>query len=348
MIRRVQMGNWVKRGTALAVAAAMAGGLAACGSDDEASSGSAASGGEPAAKEVKKIAFFGFASANSFAQATWAGIQETAAKEGVEAKFFDPNFDSAKQVSQIQNAITSGEYQAFIVQSNDGNAVVPPIKEAIEEGITVVGEFTPVGTRYDTIEPQVEGLIFVGEAPAENGTTLGELGVEACEGDDDCQVAYLEGFKALPLDNARTESAKAALAKASNAKLVASVEGGYTKESGLAAAQNVLQAHPEVDVIIGSSQAIAGAEQAVKDAGRAGEVKLIGNGGSRQAVKAVKDGRWFACYASVEKSSGAKAAELAIKAARGEDVPASFNTRDLQDPMGTKDRLGDFEGEYDD
>jgi ribose transport system substrate-binding protein len=332
------------RWTALAVAALMAGGMTACGSDDE-SGEPAAGGGEQAAQEVKKIAFFGFAGANSFAQATLAGIKEQAAKEGVEVEFFDPNFEAATQVSQIQNAITTGEFQAFIVQANDGNAVVPPIREAIQEGITVVGEFTPVGTRYDTIEPQVEGMIFVGEPPTENGTALGELGVQACEGIDPCRVAYLEGFKALPLDNARTEAATAALKAAPNVELVASVEGGYTQDSGLKAAQNVLQAHPDVDVMIGSSQAIAGAEQAIKDAGA--EVKLIGNGGSRQAVQAVKEGRWFATYVIAEKSAGAKAAELAIAAARGEDVPQSFDTRELQEPLGTKENLGDFQGQYD-
>jgi ribose transport system substrate-binding protein len=130
-------------------------------------------------------------------------------------------------------------------------------------------------------------------------------------------------------------------------KLVASVEGGYTKESGLKAAQNVLQSHPEVDVLIGSSQAIAGAEQAVKDAKLTGKVKLIGNGGSRNAVTAVKEGRWFACYAFAEKSAGAKAAELAIASARGEKVPSSFDVRQFQEPKGTKDSLGSFEGEYD-
>jgi ribose transport system substrate-binding protein len=327
----------------LAVALVLSiGAFAACGSDDDSGGGGS---GDSGGKEVKKIAFFGFASANSFAQATYAGIKEEAAKQGVQVKFFDPNFDSAKQVSQIQNAITTGEYQAFIVQANDGNAVVPPIREAIEEGITVVGEFTPIGTKYDTIEPQVPGLIFVGEPPTENGTALGELGVDACKGMDPCNVAYLEGFKALPLDNARTDAVKAALGKAPNVKLVASVEGGYTQDTGLKAAQNVLQAHPDVNVMIGSSQAIAGAEQAVKDAGA--KVKLIGNGGSRQAVAAVKSGRWFATYVIAEKSAGAKATELAIKKAKGEEVPASFDTRTLQEPKGTKESLGDFEGQYD-
>jgi ribose transport system substrate-binding protein len=331
-----------KRWVVAATLVLAAGGFAACGSDDEGGGGdSAAEGGE----KVTKIAFFGFASANSFAQATYAGIKEEASKSGVEVEFFDPNFDSAKQVSQIQNAITTGEFQAFVVQANDGNAVVPPIREAIEEGITVVGEFTPVGTKYDTIEPQVPGMIFVGEPPTENGTALGELGVEACADLDPCNVAYLEGFKALPLDNARTDAVKAALAEAPNVKLVASVEGGYTQDTGLKAAQNVLQAHPDVNVMIGSSQAIAGAEQAVKDAGA--DVKLVGNGGSRQAVKAVKSGRWYATYVIAEKSAGAKATELAIKKAEGEEVPASFDTRTLQEPKGTKEGLGDFEGQYD-
>jgi ribose transport system substrate-binding protein len=330
--------RWVVAGLlALSVSA-----FAACGSDEGGGGDAGAGAGKT---EVKKVAFFGFASANSFAQATYAGVKEEAAKHNIEVKFFDPNFDSAKQVSQIQNAITSGEYQVFIVQANDGNAVVPPIREAIDEGITVVGEFTPIGTKYDTIEPQVPGLIFVGEPPTENGTALGEMGVEACKGMDPCEVAYLEGFKALPLDNARTDAVKAALGKAANVKLVASVEGGYTQDTGLKAAQNVLQAHPDVDVMIGSSQAIAGAEQAIKDAGA--KVKLIGNGGSHQAVTAVKSGRWFATYVIAEKSAGAKATELGIKKAEGEDVPSSFDTRKLQEPRGTKQSLGSFAGQYD-
>jgi ribose transport system substrate-binding protein len=322
----------------LAVLAAASFVVSACGSSPSSTS----------TTKVKRIAFFGFAAANSFAQATWAGVQETASKNGVEAKFFDPNFDSTKQVAQIQDATASGQYQAYVVQANDGNAVVPPIQDAIKAGITVVGEFTPIGTRYDTIEPQVSGLIFVGEAPVWNGKSLGELGVQACGSLNPCKVAYLEGFKALPLDNARTAAVKAALQAAPNVQIVASVEGGYTQASGIKATQDVLQAHPDVNVMIGSSQAIEGATQVIKDAGLAGKIKLIGNGGSTQAVSFVKDGTWFACYIIAEKSSGAKAAQLAIDAGNGKTVPTSFDTRQLQNPIGTKANIGTFVGEYTD
>ena len=131
--------------------------VTACGGSSPTTSGG---------NKVKRLAFFGFSAANSFAQATWAGVQEEAKKNNVETKFFDPNFDSTKQVAQIQDAITSGQYQVFVVQSNDGNAVVPPIKDAIKAGITVVGEFTPIGPRYDTIEPQVPGLIAIARVGA--------------------------------------------------------------------------------------------------------------------------------------------------------------------------------------
>jgi ribose transport system substrate-binding protein len=302
--------------------------------------------------EPVNVAFFGFAAANGFAQATWAGVQEAAAEMCATARFFDPNFDSATQVAQIQDAITSGEFQAFVIQSNDGNSVVPVVEEAIEAGIVVVGEFTPIGTDYDSIEPQVEGMAsYVGTSLVANGTGLAELGVMACESlaVDPCQVAYLQGFRALPLDNARTEAVLAGLEAAENVEVAASPEGGYTQATGLAAAQDVLQANPDVDVIIGSSQAILGAEQAVEDAGLTGQVALIGNGAPRQAVAAVKDGRWFAIWADVESTAGKEAASIAIRAARGEEVPSSIDsTTLLPTPFGTADNLPeDFEGQWD-
>lgn len=326
---------------ALAVAVAAAVGIASgVGAGAQTTRPTAAQG------KVKAIAFFGFAAANSFAQATWAGVRETAKKNHVSAKFFDPNFNAQTQVSQIQDAITTGRYQAFVIQANDGNAVIPAIKQALKAHISVIAEFTPVGSNYATIKPPLPGITFVGEAPVGNGRALGQLGVQACGGLNPCSVAYLEGFKALPLDNARTAAVKKALAAAKNVKLVASVEGGYTQASGLKAAQDVLQAHPDVNVIIGSAQAIEGAEQAVKAVGKEGKIKLIGNGGSCQAIAAVRAGTWFATYVIAEKSSGAKAAQFAIDAGNGKKVPVSFDTRKLQNPVGTKANLGSFKAQY--
>jgi ribose transport system substrate-binding protein len=192
----------------------------------------------------------------------------------------------------------------------------------------------------------VPGLIFVGEAPVANGHSLGKLGVAACKGLKTCNVAYLQGFKSLPLDNARTNAVMQTLKTAKNVKVVASPEGGYTQASGLKAAQDVLSAHTNVNVIIGSAQAIEGATQAVKAVHRlptgpkdlmsSKTIKLIGNGGSCQAVKNVSQGTWFATYIIAERSSGQKSTELGIEAANGKKVPSSYNTEKLQNPLGTR------------
>ncbi|WP_216216412.1 sugar ABC transporter substrate-binding protein [Amycolatopsis aidingensis] len=293
-----------------------------------------------------RIAFFGFAKANSFATATFAGIEEYAKANGAEAEFFDPNFEAQTQVRQIQDAITSGRFDVFIVQANDGTAVVPAVRSAVQQGITVVVEFTPVGTRYDTAEPQVPGTITLIDVPVDNGRALGELGIQACpeREAEPCRVAYLEGMKTLPLDNARTEAVLETV-RAAGAEVVASVEGGYTKQSGRAAMQDVLQANPQVDVVIGSSQAIAGAEAVAG----AKDVRFVGNGGSRQAVAAVKEGRWFATYYHPEKTAGAKAAELGLRKARGEQVPDSTTYAEFApgEGKGTAEVLADVTGEYD-
>ena len=293
------------------------------------------------------IAFFGFARANSFASATWAGIEGYAKSHNATAEFFDPNFDAQKQASQIQDAVTSGRYQVFIVQANDGTAVLPAVEQAVAAGITVVVEFTPIGTRYDTREPQVPGTLTLIDVPTDNGKQLGAIGLEACKeaGTKPCNVAYLEGFKTLPLDNARTKAVVDTL-EAGGATVIASVEGGYTNESGRKAMQDILQSHPNVTVVIGSSQAIAGAESA---AGQGSQIRFVGNGGSVQAVEAVRSGRWFGTVCAPERTSGATAAALGLAKARGGVVPSTTAYAALSPVANscTSETVAQAQGEYD-
>jgi ribose transport system substrate-binding protein len=312
-------------------------------------SDSAAAGSNKSVPADKKlsIGFLGFAKANSFAQATWAGIQEYAKSHNATATFLDSNFDGPTQVNQLQDAVTSKRYDIVIVQANDGTAIVPAVKQAIAAGITTVIEFTPVGGRYDTTQPQVPGTISIVDAPTINGQGMATLGLGACKqaGAKPCKVAFLQGFDNYPLDTARTNAAVAAL-KAGGAQVVASVVGGYTADSGRTAFQNVLQAHPDVNVVIGSSQAIEGA--APLAAGK--KIKFVGNGGSTQAFKAVQNGDWYGVYVIPEKAEGAKAAELGIAKARGQKVPIATDARTLTDynALGTKQTLQGKTADYSD
>ncbi|MEU6709850.1 sugar ABC transporter substrate-binding protein [Nonomuraea sp. NPDC046802] len=331
----------VARWTALPALALLATACVNPAQTSGATSAPAASGGP------KRIGFFGFARANSFSAATFAGIEEHARANGAAAEFLDPNFDAQAQVRQLQDAVTAKRFDVFVVQANDGAAVVPAIRAAVRAGISVVVHFTPVGTRYDTADPQVDGTITLVDVPTLNGEGLAKLAIQACESKklNPCEVGYLEGLKALPLDNARTRAAVGALRAAPGVQVKAQVEGGYTQESGRKAMQDVLQKEPGIDVIIGASQAVLGAEAVA----RGKDVMYVANGASRQTVQAVREGRWYAAYYLPVKTLGAKAAELGLAKALGEQVPASNSMTDV-DPgtsMGTKDALAQVSGEYD-
>jgi ribose transport system substrate-binding protein len=306
---------------------------------------------EPTDTEKLDVGFFGFAAVNGFAQGTFLGVQEAAEANNATATFVDGAFDAQAQVQQVRDAITSEQFDVIVIQANDNVALQAPLQEAADAGITVVVEFSVVGPDFTTIEPQVDGAISIVSLPADNGTQLGELGTEACATIEEkpCQVAYLEGFKALPLDNARTDAVKAELAKDDSIELVASVEGGYAADSGRAAFQNVLQSNPDVDVVIGSSQAISGAAEV---AGADSGILFIGNGASTANVEAVRNGDWFAISVMDVVANGRTATELGLAQARGEEVETATDESTLapNNGKGTKEALdeADFEAGYSD
>ena len=97
--------------------------------------------------------------------------------------------------------------------------------------------------------------------------------------------------------------------------------------------------------MIGSSQAISGAEGVTGKS----KVLFVGNGGSRQAVQAVRDGRWFATVCAPERTAAATATAIGLAKARGGNVPVATVYAGLS-PVGNKctaETATKVEGEYD-
>lgn len=293
------------------------------------STGSSGASGSTSVKKVPAVAFFGFSSDNSFAQATWKGVQKEAKAYKGTATFLNGNFSATTQVQQLQDEISSGKYNVFVIQANDGAAVVPEVKQAIAKGIVVVAEFTQVGTNYSQISPQVSGEISVVENAVLNGTDLGKLAIGACGNLSTCNVVYLQGDPTLPLDVARTKAVLAELKTDSHAHLLEDPTGGYLASTGETVTQDVLSAHPDVNVIIGSSQAIEGATTVLKNRNLLGKVKLVGNGGSTQAVNYVRSGTWYATFGIPEVTDGQTATKYGIEKLEGGNPPTATNSASL-------------------
>ncbi len=261
--------------------------------------------------------------ANTYEQADLKGIQDASKKFGGKVvKVFDANFDASKQSTQVEDAITAKAYDALIILPQAGNVIVPQVKDAIKAGLKVVCLLSPCGTNQQSNARQIPGYVTtVGYQFSENGTDIAKAIVAACAKRNPCNVAYEPGLLSFSTEKFRTDALHAYLKHFPKIKIVAEQEGKYLANTGRTAMENMLQAHPDINVA-GSSgdQMTAGMEQAVKAAGLSGKVALVGNGASTPGVAAVAAGRWFATVANLPYTEGFLGAKYAIMAAKGTPI----------------------------
>jgi len=189
----------------------------------------------------------------------------------------------------------------------------------VVQGIAVGNIDQVLGSDMTTPNSQVEGLSAnVAFVPSELGRKIGELVVAACAdlAANPCNVGYIWSVKAAALDQTLKQAFDKATSVNPNIKVVAEGESFYTTPAGLAAAQNMLTAHPDLTVITGADQAITGAVQAVKDAGVADKVKLVGYGGGAIAFQGIKDGSRYGTIMQAPSTEGGLGTQSFIEAIR--------------------------------
>lgn len=309
---------------------------------------------QPEAKPVR-IALFHTVLGNTYTKAVGDGVADSAAKLGGTVEVFgaDPPFDATSQSHQIQDAIVSGNFDVFIIYAVDGNAVVPDVEDAIAAGIKVVAADVVIGPDARTYEPYDGIVSYIGRTGIDHGTFLGQMIVRACEGTDPCKVGYLNGAQSLTIDQDRVEAINKVLADHPEIEIVANQEAFYLEDKGYEVAQNILQAHPDINVLATSGdQMMLGAEQAAIDAGLEGKIRLLGNGTGERGYQAIKEGRFWADYADIPYTMGQIAGEIAIKAVRGEEVPRFVKNDEQKPPLPpdgpiiTQENVDQFEPQW--
>lgn len=273
-----------------------------------------------ATKQVK-IAFFLGSLANSYQRAQLTGLKAAAAANGgVVAKVFDSkDFTAPTQVAQIQDAITSGQYDAFAITPNDGGAVTNVIKQAIKAGIKVACISANCGPDPIATKNQIPGMVTTIALPFfRNGQMIASLIVKACAGRNPCNVVYMPGINTLPLETARNRGLDGVLKSHKNIKIVARQEGKYDLGTARSVMQNILTANQDIDVAASAYDVMTdGIEQAIKAAGIKTKIQLIGSGGGSRAIAAVCSKRWFGTISAVPQTEGQLAAKYLIQAVRG-------------------------------
>lgn len=301
--------------------------------------------------EEGQIAYLSASSANTWLSSSAAEMNSVAEANGMTIVEFDAQFDPARQQSQLQDVIASGQYDGIIIAAIFGLGLIPDIEMAIAEGIEVVALNQVIGEDLTTSDPQVEGMTAsVLASPYRSGVRHGQMTISACEGDDECNVVFIYGIKGIPLDDAIRQGFDDTIASYSNISVVAEGEGKYLgPDGGITAVQDIMQVTNDFDVIVGADQSIQGAEIVLSDEGMLDNVKLIGLGGSAPALEGIADGRWFGGVFGAPGDEGRLAMEAMVQALTGGGDAGGIDP--LSDAPGggliNADNVGDFAAQWD-
>ena len=222
---------------------------------------------------------------NPYFDAAKDGADKAAAELGGSVTQVGPSSAAEAQATFIQDATTQG-VKAIAISANDPDAVAPALKAAMAAGIKVVGyDSSPAAGAYDVFVNQTD-FSLIGKAMADWACDL----APSCTG----EIAVLSATATAPNQNSWIDNMKTVMAgdaKYAGLKLVDTVYGDDDPQKSTTQAQGLLQAHPDLKVIVApTTVGILAAAQVVSQAGKSDDVKVTGLGFPRQMAAFVKDG----------------------------------------------------------
>ena len=318
----------------------------------EASKAKSKNAAKVASPKDLKIAFFSSATNNTYLQAGIAGAKQAASEMGASVDVFDGKFSAQEQFNQIQSALTSDKYNAFVVEANDGNLLCDILtKDAVQKGVMVSLINQPICGRATKAGDQLwqPGTVtFIGGQTLDvYQTWVRQIMSENPNGGN---VAVVSGPD-LGANTINLNEALKIMKQNPKFKIVANQKTDYSTPKGFDAAQTILQANPKLDILISNYSGMTqGVVEAVKAATRQGGVKVYDMGGDKWAINAVKTGDLAESVIFLPKREGYLGVKSLGDRVKGASVPKFINltksTTLPGTPFVTKKNVSQFSAEY--
>jgi ribose transport system substrate-binding protein len=269
----------------------------------------------PVEAAAKTICFVTFSLQVAYFQSSVEGGKKAAEELGHELIVLDPQADAARQVTQVEDCIARS-VDAIVVDPIESSSLLGAIEEAGQREIPVATLDTPVDSPYVVTligVPQREASYTFGQFVA--GWVTGKLGGQAKVGvmlaSTEVQLARRDGFvdalKAVP-----------------GAEIVATGDGRNILERATAEAEDMLTAHPDIDVIYatGDPQLQGGLAAA---AAQSREIAFFGwDDIPEPFLKPLEDGRIVGFLKQKPEVGGETAVRLLSDHLKGKEIPKRF------------------------
>ena len=255
---------------------------------------------------------------NPFFKVIGDHIASEGRKHGYEAIVVSGDKDPAKQGNQIKDFIVK-KVSAIVLSPCDSKSIIPVIQEANAAGIPVFTVDIPCNEPGVKIATQIATDNFGGgrEAGAAMIEALGEAGGKVAvlhfKQAESCQLR-VKGFREVI--EAHNAGGKAKI------EIVTELESGGAKDVGYKAAEDALQAQPDLRGIFAiNDPAALGARAALEKAGKTQQVVIIGFDGQPEGKQAIKDGKIYADPIQFPDKMGVQIVAAIIRHSKGETLP---------------------------
>jgi len=296
--------------------------LLAAGCGGDASRTATTSPGQPTSSAAKpRIALLMKSLANEFFVTMAEGAKHHQSEHGADYDLIVNGIkderDLSRQVALVDEMIAEG-VAAIVIAPADSKALVSACKRAQEAGIVVVN----IDNKLDAQVLADQGITvpFVGPDNREGARKAGAyLATRLKKGD---QVGLLEGIRTAFNGQQRKLGFEDAMNTA-GISIVALQTAQWEMDQANRIALAMLSEHPQIKALLCCNDSMAlGALAAVKAAGRAGDVLIVGFDGIKAIQSAIKDGSVLATVEQHPGQVGVYGIELALKMLR-HDAPAA-------------------------
>jgi ribose transport system substrate-binding protein len=319
----------VKRREFLLGAASVAGAvaLAACGGGNAPATGNAPAGSTPSSKGYTLALIVGV-KGDPFYVTMQKGAQAQADKMGATLLVDGPPQFDAVQQTPIVDSMIAKKVDAIIIAACDKQAMIAPLQRATNAGIKVISVDTFIGDGNYASGPVTFPLSYIGSDNAQGGQIAGQALIKAMGGKG---KVYIQNVKpGISTTDQREQGCKNAVQASGGAVTLAGVD--YNNDSAATAAQQTtaaLQHTPDITGIFGTNLFSAeGAAQAVKNAGKTGQIKIANFDAPEQAITDLRNGAVDLVIAQKPADMGTTAVEYAVNALGG-------NTSGIQKRVAT-------------
>ena len=247
------------------------------------------------------------------------GIKAAVKKAGANLKTVGPaKFDATLQ-KPILDAVVAGNPDAILIAPNDVNAMQKPLENAAKKGIEIV-----------LVDTTVKNPRFAASQISSNNFAGGQEAFKAVQNlvPGGGKVLGIGVKPGISTTDARDAGFKAAVEKSGGKYTFIGQE--YSDNEPAKAAQittAAIAANPDLKAIFASNLFSAqGAATGIKQAGKEGQIVVIGFDAGPDQVKALKAGTVQALIAQQPATIGARGVEEALKALKGQKNTKKITT----------------------